>query len=42
MPEAAIGFVVDVGGTFFLARMPFSYGIYAGLTSTRIRGYDLR
>ena len=32
MPETAIGFVPDVGGTYFLARMPFNLGLWAGVS----------
>ena len=36
MPEVGIGFFPDVGGTFFLPRLPGETGIYLGLTGTRI------
>jgi enoyl-CoA hydratase len=36
MPEVGIGFFPDVGGTFFLPRLPGESGIYLGLTGTRI------
>lgn len=36
MPETAIGFVPDVGGTWLLARMPGELGLHAGLTGARI------
>ena len=40
MPEVAIGFFPDVGGSFFLSRMPGSLGIYLGLTAVEINGVD--
>lgn len=40
MPETAIGYFPDVGGSYFLARCPDSIGIYLGLTGTSIRGQD--
>ena len=36
MPEVGIGFFPDVGGTFFLPRLPGETGTYLGLTGTRI------
>ncbi len=36
MPEVGIGFFPDVGGTFFLPRLPGETGMYLGLTGTRI------
>jgi enoyl-CoA hydratase len=36
MPEVGIGFFPDVGGTFFLPRLPGETGIYLGLTGSRI------
>jgi len=40
MPEAAIGFFPDVGGTFFLPRLPDRFGWYLGLTGERANGAD--
>ena len=40
MPETAIGFFPDVGGSFFLSRLgPF--GTYLGLTGKRLAGSDV-
>jgi enoyl-CoA hydratase len=36
MPEVGIGFFPDVGGTFFLPRLPGETGTYLGLTGARI------
>lgn len=40
MPETAIGFIPDVGGTFFLSRLG-ALGIYLGLTGARLKGIDV-
>jgi enoyl-CoA hydratase/carnithine racemase len=40
MPEIAIGFFPDVGGTYFLNRLPEGLGLFLGLTSARFRGED--
>lgn len=36
MPETGIGFVPDIGATYFLSRLPGWMGLYLGLTGTRI------
>jgi len=36
MPETGIGFFCDVGGSFFLPRMPGAVGMYVGLTGARL------
>jgi enoyl-CoA hydratase len=36
MPETAIGFIPDVGSSYFLSRLPQQIGLYLGLTATRI------
>jgi len=41
MPEAALGFFPDVGGTYFLPRLRGSLGMYLGLTGARLRGRDV-
>jgi 3-hydroxyisobutyryl-CoA hydrolase len=44
MPETAIGFFTDVGGSYFLPRIKngdFSLGLYLGLTGMRIKGREL-
>ena len=41
MPEVAIGFYPDIGGTWFLGRCPGRIGEYLGLTGARIKAADL-
>lgn len=36
MPETAIGFIPDVGSSYFLSRMPGEFGMYLALTGSRI------
>jgi enoyl-CoA hydratase/carnithine racemase len=40
MPEVAIGFFPDVGGSFFLSRLPGRLGLYLALTGIQIRAPD--
>jgi enoyl-CoA hydratase len=40
MPEVAIGFIPDVGGTYLLARAPGLLGLHAGLTGAPFSGAD--
>lgn len=40
MPETGIGFFPDVGGTYFLPRLPGKLGYYLGLTGARLRAPD--
>jgi len=40
MPETGIGFFPDVGGTYFLPRLPWYVGYYLGLTGARIGSSD--
>jgi enoyl-CoA hydratase len=40
MPETAIGFFPDIGGTFFLPRLPGQLGVYLGLSGLRTTGAD--
>lgn len=40
MPEAAIGFSPDVGGSYLLARMPGRLGEHAGVTGARLNAAD--
>lgn len=42
MPEITIGLYPDVGGTWFLNRMPSAFGLYLGLTGTRLDGADCK
>ena len=42
MPETAIGYFPDVGGSYFLSRLPQPYGMFLGLTGHRLRGADLK
>jgi enoyl-CoA hydratase/carnithine racemase len=41
MPETAIGFFCDVGGSFFLPRLGLPLGLYLGLTGARLKGQDV-
>jgi enoyl-CoA hydratase/carnithine racemase len=40
MPEIAIGLFPDVGGTYFLNRLPEGLGLFLGLTGARFAGID--
>jgi enoyl-CoA hydratase/carnithine racemase len=40
MPEITIGFFPDVGGSWFLRRMPGRTGLFLALTGTQINGHD--
>ena len=40
MPEITIGLFPDVGGTFFLNRLPAGVGLFLGLTGARFDGSD--
>ncbi|KAG0737458.1 hypothetical protein G6F57_003367 [Rhizopus arrhizus] len=40
MPETAIGFLPEVGGSFFLPRLDGQLGVYLGLTGKRLKGVD--
>jgi enoyl-CoA hydratase len=40
MPETAIGFFPDVGGSYFLSRCPGELGLYLGLTGDRLNARD--
>lgn len=42
MPEITIGLYPDVGGTWFLNKMPSAYGVYLGLTGARLDGADCK
>ena len=40
MPETGIGLFPDVGGTYFLPRLPGQLGLFLGLTGERLRAAD--
>lgn len=40
MPEVAIGFVPDIGSSYFLPRLRDHFGIYAGVVGARVRAGD--
>lgn len=41
MPETKIGLMPDVGGSYFLPRLPVNLGLYLGLTGDRLKGRDV-
>lgn len=40
MPEVAIGYFPDVGGSYFLSRIPGELGVYLGVTGVQISAAD--
>jgi enoyl-CoA hydratase/carnithine racemase len=40
MPEVAIGFFPDVGGSYFLSRLPGRIGLYLALSGAQLRAAD--
>ena len=40
MPETAIGYFPDVGGSYFLSRLPGQLGIYLGVTGNHVGSSD--
>lgn len=40
MPEVGIGYFPDVGGSYFLPRVPGELGIYLGVSGTQIKAAD--
>ena len=42
MPETAIGFFADVGGSYFLSRLRDKIGIYLVLTGNRLKSKDVK
>ncbi len=40
MPETAIGFIPDIGASWFLGHLPYSIGLYLGLTGRSINRAD--
>ncbi|KYR02382.1 3-hydroxyisobutyryl-Coenzyme A hydrolase [Tieghemostelium lacteum] len=42
MPETGIGFFCDVGGSYFLSRLPNHMGMYLALTGAKLKGKNVR
>lgn len=42
MPEVGIGFAPDVGGSYFLSRLPHGYGQYLAMTGKTLVGSDVK
>lgn len=42
MPETAIGYFNDAGGSYFLPRLPKNFGVYLGMTGVRVNGFDMK
>lgn len=42
MPETSLGYYNDSGSTYFLPRLDNNFGIYLGLTGTRVKGFDVK
>lgn len=42
MPETAIGFFADVGGSYFMSRLKDHLGTYLVLTGNRVKGKDTK
>lgn len=40
MPETAIGFLTDIGASYFLSRCPYDIGFYLALTGYRVNARD--
>ena len=41
MPETAIGFFPDVGGSFFLSRLNYNIGVFLGLTGQVLNSSEM-
>uniref|UniRef100_A0A0K0E7U6 3-hydroxyisobutyryl-CoA hydrolase, mitochondrial n=1 Tax=Strongyloides stercoralis TaxID=6248 RepID=A0A0K0E7U6_STRER len=41
MPETALGLFPDVGGSYFLTRLPHNLGMFLALTGYRLKGLDV-
>ena len=40
MPETAIGYYPDVGGSYFLNKVPKPFGLFLGVSGSPINGID--
>lgn len=42
MPEAALGYFNDAGGSYFLPRLEKNFGVFMGMTGYQVKGYDMK
>lgn len=42
MPETTIGYFNDAGSSHFLSRLDNNFGLYMGMTGTKVKGFDTK